>query len=178
MEYPQNVYFIGIALPPSLDTRLADLKWRLYDKKGRMLKPVLPHVTLLHPPSLQGIMPDELIPRVREAAERYLPLTLELSGVAFFGKQVCYLNVESLPLHSLQAQLVNLLPPEARSLHYARPYLPHITVAQKYEPNYLDTTDVQKEVEAAITLPLRVTVRSVACFTRILPRVYKPETIA
>lgn len=177
MEYPQSPYFIGIALPHALDARIAELKWRLYDKKARMLKPILPHVTLLHPPSLTGIMPEELIPEVQKVAKRYLPLTIELSQVGFFGRQVCYLKAESLSLHSLQAQLVQILPPEARELHYKRPYLPHITVAQKYEPNTLDIDDTCKEVAAAIRLPQRFTVDSVACFTRILPRVYKPEVI-
>jgi 2'-5' RNA ligase len=177
MDYPQPVYFIGITLPPELNKQLADLKWKLYDKKEGMLAPLLPHVTLLHPPSLLGIMPAELIPRVHDAAIRYLPLTIELSSVGSFGKQVCYLKAESPSLYSLQSQLVKLLPPPAQEAHYKRPYLPHITVAQAYEPKPLDIEAIDKEITAAIKLPLRFTVESVTCFKRILPQEYKSEAI-
>lgn len=176
-EPHQEIYFIGIALPEALDKQIADLKWRLYDKDGQMLKPLLPHVTLLHPPSLTGIMPSELIPRVREVAERYLPLTIELTKVDFFGQSVCFVDAESLKLRSLQAQLVQLLPPEARQLHYKRPYRPHVTVAQKYEPKQLDVDRLRRIVESELTLPIRFTVDSVTCFRRILPRQYRPESI-
>ncbi|HET6622325.1 MAG TPA: hypothetical protein VFG56_00120, partial [Candidatus Saccharimonadales bacterium] len=75
----QEVYFIGITLPTDLDRQVAKLKNRLYQADTELLQPVLPHVTLLHPPSLSGILPSELIPKVRQVAERYLPLTVALN---------------------------------------------------------------------------------------------------
>lgn len=168
----QETYFIGIALPPKLDAVIADLKWQLYDKKANMLKPLVPHVTLLHPPSLQGIMPSQLIPRIREAADRYLPFTIELNDIGFFGRQVVFIRAHSHTLVSLQAHLVGLLPPEARALHYKRPYAPHVTLAQKYQPKELDLEDVQRDIRAGLRLPYRFEVTSVASFTRIKPREY------
>jgi hypothetical protein len=88
----QEVYFIGIAMPPELDQQIADLKWRLFETNEAALKPLLPHVTLLNPPSLRGIMPSELIPKVREIATRYLPLTISLEDVGMFGDRVCFIN--------------------------------------------------------------------------------------
>lgn len=177
MEYPQPVYFIGITLPPDLERQVSDLKWKLHDNDKHLLKPILPHVTLLHPPSLRGIMPEELLPRIHEIAERYLPLTLSLEEIGTFGDSICYIRVQSLALISLQAQLVKLLPPIAQQLHYKREYLPHITIAQVYEPRALDMARIQREISSTITLPQQITIDSVSCFMRILPREYRPESI-
>lgn len=173
----QPIYFIGIALPPELDKQIADIKWELYGKDKSLLKPIVPHVTLLHPPSLRGIMPDELIPKVREVAKRYLPLTISLEEVVFFGKSVCVIRCQSQSLISLQAQLVKLLPPEAQAMHYKREYTPHITLAQAYEPHELNTNAMKKLVESKINLPQQFTVDSISHFKRILPRVYKTDSI-
>lgn len=178
MDEPyQSVYFIGIALPAELDRQIADLKWRLYDKKDDMLTPLLPHVTLLHPPSLQGIMPSELIPHVREVAARYLPLSIALTEIDFFGREVCYIRAQSLSLISLQMQLVRLLPPVAQAMHYKREYAPHVTIAQKYKPNQLDVDEARAITRLSLALPVTFTVDSVTCFTRILPREYRPQRI-
>lgn len=171
----QPIYFVGITLPPDLDQQIADLKRRLYDKKSSMLKPLLPHVTLLHPPSLQGVMPSELIPRVHTIAKRYLPLTVELTEIGFFDQRVCYLRAESLKLSSLQAQLVNLLPEESQAQHYKRPYLPHVTLAQIYEPKMLDVESAADLVNKSLRLPISFKVESVSYFQRIMPRVYVPH---
>ena len=177
MEDPQPVYFIGISLPPELDRQIADLKWELHDTGKHLLKPVLPHVTLLHPPSLRGIMPDELLPRIHEIAERYLPMTLSLEEIGFFGESICYIRVQSLALISLQSQLVKLLPPPVRALHYRREYSPHITLAQVYEPLKLDVERLKRELPGRLKLPQKITIDSVACFMRILPREYRAEAI-
>lgn len=174
---PQSVYFIGIALPPNLNRQIAELQWQLYHEKAHMIKPVLPHITLLHPPSLHGILPSQLLPRIHEVAERYLPMTIQLTGIDFFGKQVCFLEADALKLYSLQSQLVRMLPLEAQDLHYKRPYRPHITLAQVYDPTVLDRPALINQIDAAIQLPVTFTIDSVACFTRIKPRVYQPTTI-
>lgn len=173
----QDVYFIGVALPPVLSRQIATLQWGLYEEKTDMLKPLVPHVTLLHPPNLRGVMPSELIPQVREVARRYVPLTIELTGIGFFGRQVCFLHAESHKLISLQSQLVSLLPPKARQLHYKRDYSPHITIAQKYQPNELDVRTLEHLTHTSIRLPLSFRVGSVSCFTRIKPRQYAEEPI-
>lgn len=176
-DYPQPVYFIGIALPVELDRTISQLQWEIHEQNEHTLKPLLPHVTLLHPPSLQGIMPEELLPRIREIAQRYVPLTLAIQDIGFFGQNVCYLSVQSHTLQSLQSQLVELLPPEAQELHYKQPYLPHITVAQAYEPSVLDVNDIQKIISNKIELPQQFTVDTVSYFKRILPRQYRAEPV-
>lgn len=173
----QDVYFIGIALPPELDEQIARLKWKLLDTNEAALKPLLPHVTLLNPPSLRGIMPDELVPKVREIAARYLPFTITLDRVDMFGEQVCYIHADSLNLQSLQSQLVMLLPPEAQAVQNKRPYTPHLTLVQVYEPETIDHVKTAEIIAHELELPVTFAVESVTCFKRILPREYHPESI-
>ena len=175
--YDQPVYFIGIALPSELDRQISELKWDFYEHDKSLLKPLLPHVTLLHPPSLKGIMPEELLPRIHEIAERYLPLTIACQEIGFFGNNVSYIAVQSKNLISLQSQLVRLLPEEARATHYKRPYLPHITLAQAYEPHGLDVAGIGSQVTKRLHLPQQFTVHSVSSFKRILPREYRAQDI-
>lgn len=176
-ELRQEVYFIGISLPPALDRQISALQWRLHELNTATLKPLLPHVTLLHPPSLRGITPSELLPRVHEVATRYLPLTIALQDIGFFGNRVCYIAAQSHQLDSLQAQLVRLLPAEARELHYKRPYLPHITLLQVYQPRTLDPQEVRELIGDTLALPQQFIVEHVDYFQRILPRQYKAESI-
>lgn len=176
-EYDQPVYFIGIALPDELDRQISEIQWKLRDHDKSLLKPLLPHVTLLHPPSLKGIMPDELIPKVHDVAKRYLPLTLALEEIGSFNQYICYIKVQSQGLYSLQSQLVNLLPPDAQALHYKRPYVPHITLAQAYEPHKLDVETLKVELRSKIRLPQQFTVDSVSYFKRIVPREYRASQI-
>ncbi len=177
MDHPQSVYFIGIALPDSLNQQIAELKTELYTGNEHFLKPLLPHVTLLHPPALRGVMPEDIIPQVREAAERFLPFTITLDEIGFFGKNVCYIKAESHSIYSLQSKLVRLLPTEAQVTHYKRPYLPHVTIAQVYEPYTLDTQNLEKIVREKIKLPISFQVDSVTYFKRILPREYTPQSV-
>ena len=173
----QDVYFIGIGLPPELDRQISELQWRLRELNPAALKPILPHITLLHPPSLQGVMPSELLPRVHEVAARYLPLTIALQEIDFFGRRVCYVAAQSRQLDSLQSQLVRMLPAEARELHYKRPYLPHITLAQVYQPKTLDQEKLRQVIGNRLALPRQFQVEHVTYFKRILPREYRAESI-
>lgn len=178
MEYPQPIYFIGISLPPALNKAVSDLQWELRERDPRLLKPILPHVTLLHPPSLTGIMPEDVLPQIHDITERYLPLTLSLEEFGTFGSSVCFIRVQSLALVSLQSQLVKLLPPAAQELHYRREYHPHITIAQVHEPGHLNTVSIEDLVAARIKMPQQITIESVSCFMRILPREYRAGPIA
>lgn len=176
-ELHQSVYFIGIALPSSVRRQVADLRWHLYQKDPGLLRPVLPHITLLHPLSLDGILPSQLLPQIRTIAKRYLPMTIELNRVDFFGQEVCYLAADSFKLYSLRHHLVRLLPPDVRKTHYRRHYLPHVTLAQIYNPAVLDKKELSNEIHGSLKLPIRFTVTSVASFTRILPRAYRANAI-
>jgi 2'-5' RNA ligase len=173
----QDVYFIGITLPDELEHTFADLQWHLCSDNAHALKPVVPHITLLHPPTLAGIMPSELLPRIHDVAERYLPISIQLNRIGFFGDQVCYLEAESFKLYSLQARLVRMLPLDVQTDHYKRPYLPHITLTQVYDPTKLDKVAMKTRISESLPLPIRYTIDSVACFTRILPRVYQSKAV-
>ncbi|MET0980082.1 MAG: 2'-5' RNA ligase family protein [Candidatus Saccharimonadales bacterium] len=174
---PQSIYFIGVSLPPDLDRQITELKWRLYDNQPHMLQPVLPHVTLLHPPSLQGILPSQLIPRIHEIAKRYLPMAITLDCIGFFGTRICYVQAQSFSLYSLQSQLMRLLPPAAQAIHYKHDFMPHVTLAQTYEPATLSKTKILGMINETLTLPITFTVNSVTHFTRIKPRVYVTHSI-
>lgn len=176
-EARQQVYFIGISLPQELNRQISELQWDLHELDKVMLRPILPHITLLYPPSLQGMMPDELLPRVHEVAERYLPLTIALQDIGYFRDRVCFVTVQSHYLISLQAQLVRMLPPEVRRVHYRRPYHPHITLAQIYQPNTLDKARVREVIGSRLLLPQQFRVEHVSFFQRILPREYRAKSI-
>lgn len=176
-SYDQPVYFIGITLPAELYTVISEHKWDIHTQDKSTLKPLLPHITLLNPPSVSGILPEELLPRVKRVAEQHLPLTLSLEEVGFFKTNVCYIRIQSHGLYSLQSQLVNLLPVEAQSLHYKRPYTPHVTLAQAYEPHQLDITSLGQYVSDHIALPQQFTVDSLSYFQRIVPREYRAKAV-
>lgn len=163
----QEIYFIGIALPPGLNDEISRLKWQLHDSDKAALKP----------PSLRGIMPSELLPRVRETAAAFLPFDITLTEVGHFGKRVSYLRADSHKLEMLQSNLVKLLPPDAQALHYKRPYSPHVTLLQVYDPSVIDADRAHQLITSAVDLPLRFTVDSVTYFRRILPREYRPQAI-
>ena len=175
--YDQPVYFIGIALPEVLDRQISALQWEVHERDKSTLKPLLPHVTLLNPPSLRGIMPEELLPQIRKIAERYLPLTMAIVEIGFFREYIGFIRVQSQSLYSLQIQLIKLLPPEVKALHYKRPYMPHITLVQAYEPHKLDIDTLRREFTEKLTIPQQFTVDSVSYFKRILPREYRAEQI-
>jgi 2'-5' RNA ligase len=176
-EPHQDIYFIGIGLPLDLEQQISQLQWQLYKLNKAMLRPLVPHVTLLNPPSLRGIMPSELLPRVRAIAKRYLPLTIALENVDFFGETVCFITVQSHQLDSLQSQLVKLLPLPAQEQHYRRPYRSHITLVQIYEPKKLNKQNILDTVDEKLILPQQFRVESVTYFKRILPREYGAEDI-
>ncbi|GEM_PF-1970204 len=69
-ETHQEVYFIGIRLSPELERQISQVQRKLYGLDKVMQRPLVSHITLLNPPSLTGIMPNELLPRVREVAAR------------------------------------------------------------------------------------------------------------
>lgn len=172
----QERYFIGITLPPELNRAVALLKWQFYHSHRAMQKPLQPHVTLLHPPSLTGIMPSEFLPRVHQTAKKYLPLTLSLEDIGFFGDSVAYIRVQSHSINSLQRQLVKLLPEEVRTAEYKYPYIPHVTLAQIYEPFELDKDRIIERCRL-LNLPQQYTVESISYFRRILPYEYRPYPI-
>lgn len=172
----RNIYFIGIEVPGDLCYEIEKLQGEFHRERGT-LQPLVPHITLLHPNCLKGIMPHELIPKVKEVAERYLPLNVELSSVQFFGSHVAFIEVNSLRLHSLHRQLANLLPEDIRQSQFRYPFRPHITIAQIHRPRELSTDHIKQTTEKALRLPVRVEIDSLSHFQWIRPRDYKTKLI-
>lgn len=172
----RDIYFIGIALPPDLNDRITQLQKQLYTDRS-MLRPLIPHVTLLHPPSLHGIRPHELVPKIREAAKLYLPLNIELTKVDHFNQKTVFIDVESHNLRALQQRLLKLLPEEVQKAHYARPYRPHITLIQIHLPKQLNVDDIDLKLTKSLSLPMQCEIKEVSCFRWIRPRDYSVEAI-
>jgi 2'-5' RNA ligase len=177
MSNNHPVYFIGIALPPELNECIDALKWQIHKEVTHSLKPLVPHITLLHPPSLRGISPGELLPKIREVAAPYLPLTVSLETVGAFDNTVLYMSAYSPELEALHAQLVGLLPTETQEVYYQRVYMPHVTLAQARKPYLLDIETLSKRVRQEIALPRDFTVDSISCFTQIRSREYQARTM-
>ena len=170
-------YFIGIALPSPLNEQVDALKWQLHKEIDNLLQPLVPHITLLHPPSLRGVDVTELLPKMREIIPAFLPLTLSLETIDAFDNTVLYIRARSPQLNDLQAELVKLLPPDAQEMYHQRGFIPHVTLAQSRTPQQLDIAALRNRALHDIPLPIHFTSESVSIFTRTAPRKYKSHGI-
>lgn len=117
-------YFVGVAPPAGLSTRLGALMGELGDPWP------VPHITLRSPP---GLSPDvRWLGDVRAVAHAHAPFVVELDGLCAFAGRVLYLDVRAPSLVSIHDQLAKLLPePPASSgrSETGRRFVPHLTLA-------------------------------------------------
>ncbi len=177
MSHHHSPYFIGVALPPELSEQLFSFKWQLHDDINHSLKPLVPHITLLHPSSLRDSSPSEILPEIRKMAGPHLPLTFSLETVETFDREVLYIKIYSPELETLQSQLVSLLPAAAQQPYQQNKYLPHITLAQVHSPHTLDIESLRRRAHQEITLPHQITITSLSCFIQTHPREYRAKAI-
>lgn len=177
MDNSKHPYFIGITLPDSLSKQLFDVKWSLHHSVNGSLKPLVPHVTLLHPSSLRTSRQEDLLPLIRSVADQLLPFTMTLETIGHFSRSVLYISVHSLELEDLQAKLVKLLPADKQTIYHQRSFQPHITLLQTKLPETLAIEDLSRDVERIIALPVQVTVDSLAYFVQERPREYSATTL-
>jgi 2'-5' RNA ligase len=174
-----DLRFIGIALPGELERKLLALQKRLYEP-GTMLKPLHPHITLLHPVSLLYIDQEKLLPKVQAIAKKLLPLRVTLSEFDHFENQTFHITINhhEHDLHHLQHELVSLLPNRVRVQHYSQPFRPHITICQSRtgELHHHSLYEQAKE-QLNLSHPLEVTVNDVNLFEHTGPREYSVEKI-
>lgn len=170
-------YFIGIALPSELSQQLFLLKWRLHNNTPRSLKPLVPHITLLHPSSLDAVDRDFFLEQAKNAAQSHLPLEITLETIDHFANEVLYLRVASPGIIELQHALTTLLPEEAQASYRERPYIPHSTLLQVKRPDSITIDQFESEVKAVVSLPMTFTPSSIACFTQQAPREYSIDTL-
>lgn len=172
--HTNELHFVGIALPGEIERRLLDLQKRLYDP-ATMLKPIHPHVTLLHPMSMLYADHQELLPQIRSRAQKFLPLSLTLHGFDHFDNRSFHIAVGRLghDLHKLQSELVRLLPRSVQTQHYSRPFKPHVTICHSRTGELRHHSLHQAANQHLdVSLPLTVTVHKLSLFQHIGPREY------
>lgn len=170
-------YFIGIALPDELSEQLFILKWQLHRNINHSLRPLVPHITLLHPSSLRTSPQKNILPTIQTVAKKYLPLDIELRAIGNFSHTVLYVAAHSSQLSELQSELVSLLPEVAQQTYHQRGYQPHVTLLQTRSPEVLEVKSLEKHLKQVITLPRQFTVHSLSCFTQDRPREYSAVTL-
>ncbi|MEK7153607.1 MAG: 2'-5' RNA ligase family protein [Patescibacteria group bacterium] len=171
-------YYIGLQLPGDVSGKIADIQRELFDPI-ESVKPLEPHITLLPPPAVEHINPEDFALHARAAAKSSWPLELVLKEIMTFGSQAVAIRVESDAIHELQKQLVELLPFAAEITYYPHPtFLPHITLAQANRGHTLPSKliDLYKERLAPL-LPMSCTAGYLTLFERIGPRTYKAKPL-
>lgn len=165
-------HFVGISLPAELHTVVDTIKKSVHMDDEHTLKPLIPHITLLHPSSLQHTSIEILKQEIELVSSRVKPFTVTLDDIDFFEREVCYVRATSPQLDALQHSLVQLLPKAQQSEYNSRRFIAHVTVAQKNREPQLDTATLTKYVRSTIQLPLHFTVDSIDIFSRTAPRAY------
>lgn len=171
-------YFIGITLPGNLSREIEQLQRDLFQPR-KVMHPLKPHITLLHPDLLQTLPPDYFVQKIKEIADHSLPFEVKLTGINMFDKRVLYIGVSFENLMDFQEKLVNLLPEDIKARYLtSRPYKPHVTIVQSKPKQNLPQKligNFQNKVEPM--LPAKFPVTHLAQFTWIRPRTYKIKKI-
>lgn len=148
----QHRYFIGLALPEPLSNQLTQLQQTLFDAALARV-PLQPHITLLPPPAVERVEPEELARQAAITAEPFWPLHLTLSHVETYKNTTITIKVESEQLHELQKQLAALLPPEVTITYYPDSrFSPHVTVLQAERGKSLTPELAQQFTDHVATL--------------------------
>ena len=177
MTARQTPFFIGISLPDTLNEQIYSLKRYMQNEIDHALKPLVPHITLLHPSSLRTVSPDILLPDIRNMAIPYLPLYVTLDLIEDFGREVLYIRALSPELEELQAKLVRLLPSASQEIYHQRGFIPHVTLAQVRKPYSLDIEALRNHASQEISLPTQFTADTISYFTQTAPREYQAHHI-
>lgn len=173
-------YFIGLMLPADIHHEIVQAQHDLFDERA-VIRPIVPHITLLHPPAVERLQPEELAARIREIAAGILPLRLTLEGFGTFRQHSVHLRVQQQPqLMELHRKLVSLLPEESRQTHYpdGSTFTPHVTLAQAKRGRHLPP-DLLGEYTALLEhlVPYTFQVEQITLFRWTAPREYTLEAI-
>ena len=174
----QPRYFIGIVLPTELSTKISRLQHDLL-MPGKVMPPLVPHITLLDPNSLMTLAPSYFTPKVTALAAKILPIEVNLKRVEMFDRRVLYIAAEGSDLIELQKELVGLLPDKVKAQYIiGREFSPHVTLVQaKPKQNLSEELIKSFKNKLEPLLPYRFTVNHLAQFTWQSPRNYKVEAI-
>jgi 2'-5' RNA ligase len=173
-------YYIGIQLPEPLRQQVIDIQSRLFEPIDS-IDPLEPHITLLPPPILGDIDPENLTLHVKAAAMANLPFEVALTDVISFNGRAVAFKAESQTLYELQQQLVALLPFEHRQdvEYYPEPkFTPHITIVQAIRGHTLPSKLIDTYTAAAKEiLPATFKVEHLTLFEWEKPRKYVAKPI-
>lgn len=129
VEQVQHRYYIGLQLPKELRARIAQIQQSLFDPV--LARPLEPHITLLPPPAVERLEPEELGRQAKITAEPFWPLKLTLDTIETYQGHTLAIGVKSEAMYTLQKQLVALLPPGAETMDYPNTdFTPHVTLAR------------------------------------------------
>lgn len=169
-------YFIAVSLPEDIGRIITDAQKELLG--GYMvMQPFQPHITLVPPNVLDKIPPESVMPSLKTAADKFLPMRIELSGFGMFEKRVLYIHATGTKLAALQIALLQVLPYEALA-RSNRDFKPHITLAQA-KPNQELSDKLIESLEARIApaLPLNFETKNISKFKWLKPRTYEDTDI-
>lgn len=174
----QYQYFIGVMLPAQLSNKINAIQNSVYSK-DIMLKPLVPHITLLHPQPLANISPMILIPKIREITKN-LNIQIKLEQFDNFNNSVFYINVKSPELLDLQLQLVELLPDQIKAKYFVgRKFVPHITIVQARPKLKLPSIITNRyKQKLSSELPYCFNINSLYKFNRQYSRNYSASIIS
>lgn len=172
-------YFIGLELPRDACNAISVVQDNLYDDK-LLLKPLLPHVTIVQPNALQAISPMWLLPKLKPLVNSYFPLNIKIGELSVFNNSVLHFKIKSPELISLQFEIIDLLPPDILSRYYVgkNPYTPHVTIAQtnpKLSLNQIQISAYAKELKGLVNN--QYIISSPSKFDHTSPRQYKVTKI-
>jgi 2'-5' RNA ligase len=171
MEYR---YYIGLQLPMELRARIVEVQAQLFNPE--LVVPALePHITLLPPPALARVSPEELTPKCIQTAQPFWPLPVGLTTIGTQDGRSILIMVESRQLAELRTQLLALIPAHA-SVH--RLFRPHVTLAQAVRGKKLPASLLEAyEHELAELLPHSFDASQLTLFRWEGPRRYVAEPL-
>lgn len=174
----QDRYFIAITLPDDLSKKISLVQHSLF-QPGKVMQPLKPHITLLHPGMLETISPMHIVPMIKEVSSELLPIHINLEATDMFDKRALYIAAVSAELDNLYDQLVQLLPDNVRAQHtVGKNFTSHATLLQAKPKQNLDPKLVQTfKQRIDPLLPQSFTAHNLTLFKRLRPRTYKTTKI-
>lgn len=171
-------YYIGLQVPSPVRTRITAIQHELFDPI-ESIEPLEPHITLLPPPAVERIKPEDLTMHCKAAAKDVWPLKLTLVELITFAGHGVAIRAEGEAIHDLQRRLVALLPFASEVTYYPHPhFLPHVTLAQAIRGKTMPAKLIEqyrRELEAL--LPVSFSVDHLTLFEWTGPRKYAAKRI-
>jgi 2'-5' RNA ligase len=171
-------YYIGFRLPEALAKDIERIQEELFDP-AYAREPLEPHITMLPPPAVERLEPEELVRQIRATAGSFWPMRITLAEVEKFKNTGIAIRVDSEAIHTLQHRLVALLPPKSEVTYFPNPvFSPHVTLAHAHRGKQLPVKLARAyEERFADILPTTFEATELTIFKWIAPRRYTAVSI-